>query len=184
CKSQPANYASQINHTEWPWRLAFLATSRHCWFTYHQSPTFHKIFKKKSTEGFQSIPYSVALLYMYYVFLKPNAINLVINSVGCVFELSYLPVFMLHAKKESKISTTKILLLFNTLTFGCIVACSYMLFTTYRIVTIIGCICVGFSVAVFASPFGIMRRVMRTNSVEFMPTRSRYIRCTLGKPSD
>ncbi|XP_075498898.1 bidirectional sugar transporter NEC1-like [Primulina tabacum] len=136
--------------------------------------TFYRIKKKKSTEGFQSIPYAVALfsamLYLYYAFLKKHAIILItINSVGCVFELSYLTIFMIYATKESKIFTTKLLLLFNTMVFGLIIACTHMFYHGQHRVEIVGWICAAFSVSVFAAPLGIMRQVIRTKSVEFMP---------------
>ncbi|XP_073060253.1 bidirectional sugar transporter NEC1-like [Primulina eburnea] len=136
--------------------------------------TFYRIYKKKSTEGFQSIPYAVALfsamLYLYYAFLKKNVIILVtINSVGCVFELSYLTIFMIYATKESKIFTTKLLLLFNTMVLGLIIACTHLFSHGKHRVAVVGWICATFSVSVFAAPLGIMRQVIRTKSVEFMP---------------
>ncbi|KAL2540546.1 Bidirectional sugar transporter SWEET12 [Abeliophyllum distichum] len=103
-------------------------------------PTFYRICKKKSTEGFQSIPYSVALfsamLYLYYAFLKKNVIMLItINSVGCVFEVAF----------------------------------SHHLHEGHKRVTIVGWICSAFSVSVFAAPLSIMKEVIKTKSVEYMP---------------
>ncbi|XP_060190046.1 bidirectional sugar transporter NEC1-like isoform X2 [Lycium barbarum] len=56
-------------------------------------PTFYKIYKRNSSEGFQAIPYLVALfsagLLLYYAYLKKNAYLIVsINGFGCVIELA------------------------------------------------------------------------------------------------
>lgn len=71
-------------------------------------PTFYQIYTKKSSDGFQSIPYSVALfsaaLLLYYAFLKTNAYMIVsINGIGCVIESIYLFLYVLYASKKSKV---------------------------------------------------------------------------------
>ncbi|CAA2965732.1 bidirectional sugar transporter NEC1-like [Olea europaea subsp. europaea] len=124
-------------------------------------PTFHKIYKRKSTEEFQSIPYSVALfsstLYLYYAFLKKNVIMLItINSVGCAFEVVFLTIFMLYATNKSKIFTTKLLILFNIGTLGLIITCTYFLSEGHKRVKTVGWICSVFSVCVFGAPLSIM----------------------------
>ncbi|TXG63512.1 hypothetical protein EZV62_010506 [Acer yangbiense] len=79
-------------------------------FLVYLSPmtTFYRIFKRKSTQGFQSIPYSVALfsakLYLYYAFLKQNGIMLItINSFGILIESLYLIIYMIYATRDSKV---------------------------------------------------------------------------------
>ncbi|KAL6516025.1 Bidirectional sugar transporter sweet14 [Orobanche gracilis] len=137
-------------------------------------PTFYRIFKKKSTEGFQAVPYAVALfsamIYLYYAFLKQNEIILItINSVGFVMEITYLTIYMIYATKISRVFTTKLLLVFNVSSLGFIVAGTYILAKGPLRVTIVGWICAVFSVSVYAAPLSIMRQVIRTRSVEFMP---------------
>ncbi|KAL6959148.1 Bidirectional sugar transporter sweet14 [Sarracenia purpurea var. burkii] len=71
-------------------------------------PTFYQIYKKKSTEGFQSVPYVVALfsamLLMYYAFLKSNSTLLItINSFGCFIETFYIAVYLFYAPKKVKV---------------------------------------------------------------------------------
>ncbi|CAM8987840.1 unnamed protein product [Rhodiola kirilowii] len=138
-------------------------------------PTFYKIYKKKCTEGFQSIPYSVALfsctLLLYYGFLKPTGGLMIIsiNSIGCVIEAGYLATFLFYAPKSSKAQTAKFLCGFNLAVYGAICLVTYLSFHDALRVTIVGWICAIFSVLVFAAPLSVMRRVMRTKSVEFMP---------------
>ncbi|CAL5425358.1 unnamed protein product [Camellia sinensis] len=137
-------------------------------------PTFYRIYKKKSTEGFQSIPYAVALfsamLLLYYGFLKTNGLMIItINTVGCAIEATYLLVFMIYATREAKIYTTKLLIMFNVGAFGLITLCTFLFSKGHQRVTIVGWICAVFSVSVFAAPLSIMRLVIKTKSVEYMP---------------
>ncbi|KAG2247739.1 hypothetical protein Bca52824_087367 [Brassica carinata] len=104
-------------------------------------PTFYRVWKKKTTEGFQSLPYVVALfsatLWLYYATQKKDVFLLVtINSFGCFIETIYISIFLAFAPKKARI---------------------------------IGGICVGFSVCVFAAPLSIIRTVIKTRSVEYMP---------------
>ncbi|KAG9149816.1 hypothetical protein Leryth_023646 [Lithospermum erythrorhizon] len=137
-------------------------------------PTFYRIYKKKSTEGFQSIPYSVALfsamLYLYYAFIKGNSLMLItINSVGSVVETAYLIVFMIYATKKAKMFTTKLIILFNIGALGLIMGLTGLLVKGKLRVSMVGWICAVFSVSVFAAPLSIMRRVIKTKSVEYLP---------------
>lgn len=72
-------------------------------------PTFYKIYKKKSAEGYQSVPYVVALfsamLWIYYALLKTNATFLItINSFGCVIESLYILLFIIYAPTKLRVS--------------------------------------------------------------------------------
>ncbi|TYH57434.1 hypothetical protein ES332_D08G089100v1 [Gossypium tomentosum] len=143
-------------------------------------PTFYKIFKKKSTEGFQSIPYSVALfsamLLLYYAFLKQHdAVMLItINSIGSCIESIYLIFYLIFATKTARqfalqINTTKLVIFFNIVALGLIILVTLVFFKGHLRVSIVGWICAIFSVCVFAAPLSIIRLVIKTKSVEYMP---------------
>ncbi|KAI5016887.1 bidirectional sugar transporter SWEET14-like [Hordeum vulgare subsp. vulgare] len=137
-------------------------------------PTFYRIYKNKSTQGFQSVPYVVALfsamLWIYYALLKSDEYLLItINTAGCVIETIYIVLYLAYAPKQARLFTAKILLLLNVGVFGLILLLTLLLTAGERRVVMLGWVCVGFSVCVFVAPLSVIRLVVRTRSVEFMP---------------
>ncbi|XP_057423282.1 bidirectional sugar transporter SWEET13-like [Lotus japonicus] len=138
-------------------------------------PTFYRICKKKSTEGFQSIPYVAALfsamLWLFYAYVKTGATLLItINAFGCVIETIYLAIFLSYCPKKTRMSTLRMIVLLNLVGFGSIVVLTHLLAKEPEgRVKILGWICVVFATSVFAAPLSIMRTVIRTKSVEFLP---------------
>ncbi|KAH0763734.1 hypothetical protein KY290_019807 [Solanum tuberosum] len=137
-------------------------------------PTFNKIYKKKSTEGYQSIPYVIALfscmLWIYYALLKTNTTLLItINSFGMLIETIYVGLFLYYAPKKARVQTIKMLSLFVVGGFGAIILVTEFLFKGAIRGQVVGWICLIFSLCVFVAPLGIVRKVIKTKSVEYMP---------------
>nr|XP_043636220.1 bidirectional sugar transporter SWEET9-like [Erigeron canadensis] len=137
-------------------------------------PTFYKVYKKKSTEGFQSIPYVIglfsAMLWIYYALLKGNAMLLItINSVGIFIQTFYLCVFVFYAPKKARMESLKLITLFIIVGFGLIVLLTEFLVKGVKRGVIVGWICLIFSLCVFVAPLGVVRQVIKTKSVEYMP---------------
>nr|GME03250.1 bidirectional sugar transporter SWEET12-like [Ipomoea batatas] len=133
------------------------------------------MYKKKSTEGYQSIPYVVALfsamLWIYYAFVKANDSTLLItiNSFGIFIETIYVVFFLCYSTKKTRIQTLKFLGLFVAGGFGAILLVTQFLFKSPMRLHVVGWIALVFSVCVFVAPLFIVRQVIRTKSVECMP---------------
>ncbi|XP_060670098.1 bidirectional sugar transporter SWEET14-like, partial [Ziziphus jujuba] len=145
--------------------------------------TFHKVYKRKSTEGFPSLPYVVELftsmLWIYYAILKRGALLLIIiNSVGCVTETLYIALFLFYASKKSKIQVVLLVLLI-ALGYGLMVILTLFLAKGQKRIQVVGWICPVFNLIVLADPLCIMRKVIRTKSVEFMPFPLSFVQ-TIG----
>ncbi|KAG6404150.1 hypothetical protein SASPL_136390 [Salvia splendens] len=137
-------------------------------------PTFIQIYKKKSTEGFQSVPYVVglfsAMLWIYYALLKTDTTLLItINSVGCFVHTAYISFYLCYAPKSARLQTGMLILLLNIIGMSLIVVLTYFLADGSTRGNIVGWICLIFSLCVFVAPLFILRQVIRTKSVEYMP---------------
>ncbi|XP_076908184.1 bidirectional sugar transporter SWEET15-like isoform X2 [Bidens hawaiensis] len=138
-------------------------------------PTFIAIRNNKSTMGFQSLPYVVALfsasLWFYYSLIKGGGDTFflkTINAFGSVTELVYIIIFINYAtpnaKKHAFITLSATIALCLAISLG-----SFFFLHDSTRATVVGWICVGISVCVFAAPLTVVYRVVKTKSVEFMP---------------
>ncbi|XP_028764593.1 bidirectional sugar transporter N3-like [Neltuma alba] len=138
-------------------------------------PTFYRVYKKKTTEGFQSLPYIAALfsamLWLFYAYVKTGETLLItINAFGCVIETIYLAIYITYCPKKARMSTLRLILLMNFAGFCVIVLLTHLLAKGPAArVKLLGWICVVFATSVFAAPLSIIRVVIRTKSVEFLP---------------
>ncbi|XBH59668.1 hypothetical protein VPH35_114370 [Triticum aestivum] len=149
-----------------PWAFAFGLLGNVISFMTYLAPLL--------TQGFQSVPYVVALfsamLWIYYALLKSNECLLItINSAGCIIETIYIVIYLTYAPKQAKLLRAKILLLLNVGVFGLILLLTLLLSEGEKRVVMLGWVCVGFSVSVFIAPLSIICLVVRTRSVEFIP---------------
>ncbi|XP_021286168.1 bidirectional sugar transporter SWEET10-like [Herrania umbratica] len=137
-------------------------------------PTFYQIYTKRTSEGFQSIPYVVslfsAMLWIYYALLKKDAVLLItINTFCCFIQTFYIVAYFYYAPKKEKVMTVKLILLFNIFGFGVIFLSTFFLQNPLTRLHVLGYICMAFALSVFVAPLCILRKVIKTKSVEYMP---------------
>ncbi|GMH31521.1 hypothetical protein Nepgr_033364 [Nepenthes gracilis] len=111
------------------------------------------------------------MLWIFYAFFDTNSTFLItINSFGCFIEALYIAIFLFYGTKETRISTTRLIMLMNVGGFGFIVFIVLVVAKDEQLRTkILGWICLIFSLCVFVAPLCVMRQVIRTKSVKYMP---------------
>ncbi|KAI5676879.1 hypothetical protein M9H77_07829 [Catharanthus roseus] len=137
--------------------------------------TFKRIIKKRSTEYFSGIPYSVALLncllsaWYGLPFVSPNNLLFAtINGTAVVFCSIYVLIFILFANKREKFKILGLLILELSL-FSSVVLVSILALHGHKRMLFCGLASTILSVIMYASPLTIIRLVIKTKSVEFMP---------------
>jgi len=75
---------------------------------YHNSATFRRIVKHKSTEDFRWLPYATTLLstslWTFYGLLKPGGLLVVtVNGAGAALEAAYVTLYLVYAPRETKV---------------------------------------------------------------------------------
>ncbi|KAL3334871.1 hypothetical protein AABB24_031208 [Solanum stoloniferum] len=137
--------------------------------------TFKRIIENKSTEQFSGIPYVMTflncLLSAWYglPFITSNNILIAtINGAGAAIELIYVLIFFLYApnKQKGKILAMLILVI---LAFAAAAVISVLAFHGKNRQLFCGTAATIFSIVMYASPMSIIRLVIKTKSVEYMP---------------
>ncbi|XP_058095853.1 bidirectional sugar transporter SWEET4-like isoform X2 [Magnolia sinica] len=139
-------------------------------------PTFCHIWKKRSVEQFSPIPYLAALLnctlWMLYglPMVQPHCILIVtINGSGFLIELFYVLMFIYYSDRKKRMQVL-VMLLLEVCFCGAVAAFVLLVVhTPERRSLIVGSLCVFFTTLMYAAPLSVMKIVIRTRSVEFLP---------------
>ncbi|KAK7255749.1 hypothetical protein RIF29_29168 [Crotalaria pallida] len=137
--------------------------------------TFKRIIANKSTEQFSGIPYNMTLLncllsaWYGLPFVSPhNILVTVINGTGAVIEIIYVLIFLLYAPKKEKAKTLGFFSFVATVFSAVVFVSLFALHGNSRKI-FCGFAAAIFSIIMYGSPLSIMRLVIRSKSVEFMP---------------
>ncbi|XWS27405.1 hypothetical protein CRYUN_Cryun26dG0112200 [Craigia yunnanensis] len=138
-------------------------------------PTFRRIIRNRSTEHFSGLPYVYALLnclictwYGTPLISYDNVLVMTVNSIGAVFQIAYIVLFIIYADKEKKMRMLGLLLtVFGLLAI--IIAGSLQIVDKGARWIFVGLLSCASLISMFASPLFIINLVIRTESVEFMP---------------
>ncbi|OAY79682.1 Bidirectional sugar transporter SWEET6a [Ananas comosus] len=139
-------------------------------------PTFAKICKRRAVEEFSPVPYLATLLNcMLWVFygipvVHPHSILVVtINGVGFVLESFYILIFLAFSPNRLRLKVVGILAVELLFMAGVITGVMVGAQTHEKRSLIVGVLCVIFGTCMYASPLSIMKLVIQTKSVKYMP---------------
>ncbi|XP_022871302.1 bidirectional sugar transporter SWEET7 [Olea europaea var. sylvestris] len=140
------------------------------------APTFYRIWKKKSVEQYSPVPYLATfvncglwVLYGLPMVHPHSTLVVTINGSGFVIEVIYLLLFLIYSDRKKRL---RLLLIVAA-------ECLFMAVLALLVLTlvhsiklrsaIVGSICMVGNIMMYASPLAVMKLVITTRSVEFMP---------------
>ncbi|XP_038878919.1 bidirectional sugar transporter SWEET4-like [Benincasa hispida] len=139
-------------------------------------PTFVTIWKKGSVEQFSPIPYLATLvnclvwvLYGLPVVHPGSILVITINAAGTLIELIYIILFFVFSNRKKRVKVILVLLVevvFITLLSLLVL---FIFHTHSKRSMVVGTICILFNIGMYASPLAVMKLVIKTKSVEYMP---------------
>ncbi|KAG0465576.1 hypothetical protein HPP92_019740 [Vanilla planifolia] len=139
-------------------------------------PTFIRIWKRKSVEQFSAAPYLATLLncMLWVVYGVPavhpkSTLVLTINGSGTAIELAYVLLFLTFSTGRQRRRILAVLAL-ELAAVGLVAALVLSLVRTHeRRSLAVGVLCVFFGTLMYAAPLSVMKLVIESKSVEFMP---------------
>ncbi|KAM0854150.1 hypothetical protein ACQ4PT_050605 [Festuca glaucescens] len=140
------------------------------------TPTFWRIIRKRSTEEFSGVPYNMTLLncllsaWYGLPFVSPNNILVsTINGVGAAIETAYVVIFLCFASSKKARLRTLGLASAVAAVFAAVALVSMLALHGQARKLLCGVAMTVFSICMYAAPLSIMRLVIKTKSVEYMP---------------
>lgn len=140
--------------------------------------TFSRVVKKKSTEEFSCVPYILALfncfLYTWYglpvvSYKWENFLLVTINGLGLLLETSFIGIYLWFASPREKVKVgivgIPVILVFATTA----IVSTFVFDDHHHRKVFTGSVGLIASVAMYGSPLVVMKQVIETKSVEFMP---------------
>ncbi|KAM0920699.1 hypothetical protein ACQ4PT_007352 [Festuca glaucescens] len=139
-------------------------------------PTFYSIWKKKTVEQYSAVPYLATLLncmiWLFYGLpvVQPHSMLIItINGIGLVIELTYIAIFLAYSVGAAR--RRVLLILAAEVSFVVAFAALVLNLAHTHVLRsmVVGILCVIVGTGMYAAPLSIMKMVIQTKSVEYMP---------------
>ncbi|EFJ31997.1 hypothetical protein SELMODRAFT_408391 [Selaginella moellendorffii] len=138
-------------------------------------PTFWRIHKEKSTRDFSWLPYSVTLLncllWTWYglPWVQINIPVITINISGAILQLTYVLIYLRYTTAKKKMKIVASLIIVPLFVAVILLVTVFAMTQKSQRKLFVGILCVIFTTGMNVAPLSVMRMVIRTRSVEFMP---------------
>ncbi|EEF52022.1 conserved hypothetical protein [Ricinus communis] len=139
-------------------------------------PTFRKIINQKAVEEFKPDPYLATVLncamWSFYglpIVEEDSILVTTINAAGLVIELTYVAIFFVFAPFHKRKKIVIVLVLELIIMAGVIIITMGIFSSIKKRATFVGILCIILNVIMYTSPLTVMRMVIRTKSVKYMP---------------
>ncbi|XP_042002538.1 bidirectional sugar transporter SWEET3-like [Salvia splendens] len=137
-----------------------------------------KVIRKKSTEEYSCMPYIMALLncFLYTRYGLPvasykweNFPVVTINGLGIFLELSFILIYFYYASTDGKKKVAMMTLPVLLLSCSVVLISTFVFHDHHHRKAFVGSVGLVAWVAMYGSPLVVVRKVIQTKSVEFMP---------------
>ncbi|XP_042506497.1 bidirectional sugar transporter SWEET4-like isoform X3 [Macadamia integrifolia] len=139
-------------------------------------PTFIQIWKKGSVEQFSPAPYLATLLncMIWLVYglplVHPHSMLLItINGSGCLIELTFVLLFLFYSDGRKRFRVLVMLMLEFAFVASVAILVLTLSHTISRRSLVVGSVCVFFGTLMYAAPLAVLKLVITTRSIEYMP---------------
>lgn len=140
--------------------------------------TFRRVIKKRATEDFSGVPYLIALfnclLYSYYG--SPlisnewdNLVVMVVNMIGLVLECFFIAIYITFSPPKIRVKMVRMLVAVLTIIGAIVAICFFFLHKREQKRFLVGTVGMVATVVLYGSPLAVIKLVIKTKSVEFMP---------------
>ncbi|XP_044487081.1 bidirectional sugar transporter SWEET5-like [Mangifera indica] len=139
-------------------------------------PTMMKIYNQKSVQAFKPDPYLATILncimWMFYgspAVTQDNLLVITINVAGFILETGYVAIFFIYSP-WAKRRRIMMVLLFEVIFAAVVIFITLVCFHTLKDrAMIVGIVCIVFNVIMYTSPLTVMKMVIKSKSVKYMP---------------
>ncbi|KAK9926359.1 hypothetical protein M0R45_023593 [Rubus argutus] len=139
-------------------------------------PTFHRIRKKGSVEQYSPVPYLATLvncmvwtLYGLPIVHPDSTLVWTINGSGIIIEVAYITLYLIYSDKKKRLMVLLVVLVEIIFTGVVTLLVVTLVHTHTKRSLVVGIIAIAFNIMMYAAPLTVMKLVITTKSVEYMP---------------